>query len=377
MIIAIVTPQFPPKWLAGMEIATSDIAKQLSKKGHTVHVITVLDEGLAPESYEEGYFIHRIKNPWPKFGILSFWLGIIKTLKNINPDIIHLQGIVILGTGFPVLISHFLLNKPYIVYSHGFFLYGKDQSLYQRGIFSSFLFNSLIKHAGAIIVLTEYMKKSFIAWPDKKIYIIPNCIDTSTINYTGRNTIREEFSIKIDEHILLFVGRLHTLKGLTFLVSAMKTIHDNDKFSRLIIVGDDQGERKILNDLIATVHLEENICFIEGTSRENVFRYMMASDIFILPSISEGFPMVLLEAMSCGLPIIASNVGGISEIIQDNRNGFLVQTGNPEDIAKKVLILLKDETMREKISIHNLTDVKKYNWNSIITELEQIYKNTS
>lgn len=357
-----------------MEIATSNLAKHLSMRGHTVHVITFLDEGLSPENFENGYFVHRIGNPFPKIGILSFWLNIIKTLKKINPDIIHLQGVVVLGTGFPVLISHFLLNKPYVVSFHGFFLYGKSQSVYQRIISPSFLFNSIVKHASAIILLTEFMKNQFIAWPDKKIFAVPNGIEASTINYLDRTEIRDKFSIRNDEHILLFVGRLNAVKGLIYLVSAMKTIHDNDEFSRLIIIGNDQGQRKILEDLIRKLQLENNISFIEETTHENVFQYMMASDIFILPSLSEGFPLVLLEAMSCGIPIIVSNVGGMSEIIQDNRNGFLIQTKDPEDIAEKVLMLLKDENLRKKISENNLTDVKKYNLDNIIIQFEQIYK---
>lgn len=374
MIVAIVVSQFLPKWLAGMEIATSNLAKHLSKRGHTVHIITFRDEGLSPESFEEGCFIHRIENPFPKIGILSFWFNIIKTLKTINPDIIHLQGVVVLGTGFPVLISHFLLRKPYVVSFHGFFLYGKKQSIYQRLISPAILFNLIVKHASAIILLTDFMKNKFKAWPEEKIFAIPNGIDACSLTNLNRESIRNELSINNNEHILLFVGRLNAVKGVNYLVSAMKTIHDTDRHSRLLIVGNDQGQRKILDDLITKLHLEDNICFIEETSHENVFRYMMASDIFVLPSISEGFPLVLLEAMSCGLPIIVSNIGGMSEIIQDNRNGFLVQVGDPEDIAEKALLLLKNEDLRKKFSGNNLAEVKKYTWENIVSQFEQIYK---
>jgi len=375
MIIAIVVPQFTPKWLGGMEMATKNLAEQLSARGHTVHIITFLDEELSPENFEDGYFIHRIKNPLPRIGIIFFWFNVIKTLKKINPDIIHLQGVVVLGTGLPVLFSHFLLNKPYVVYCHGFYLYGKDQSIYQRGFGSRFLFNLIIKYSNAIIVLTEFMKNDFANWPNKKIFIVPNGIAIHSANNFDRDVIRNELSIKTDEHILLFVGRLHAVKGLKYLILAMKTIQSRDKLSRLLIVGKDQGQRKILDDLIKKLHLEENICFIEETSHENVFRYMMASDIFILPSLSEGFPLVLLEAMSCGIPLVASDVGGISEIIQDNRNGFLVQTRNPDDIAEKVLKIVKDDVLIKKISEYNLIDVKKYNWDNITLKLEQIYGN--
>lgn len=354
-------------------MATIDLAKQLSKRGHTVHIITLLDKGLAPENFENGYYIHRVKNPFPKIGILSFWINILKKLRSVNPDIIHLQGVVVFGTGIPVLLYHLLLNKPYIVNCHGFFLCGKKQCLYQKDFFSSFLFPLVIKHAGAIIVLTEYMKKHFLNWPDKKIITIPNCIEISK-NFLDRNLIRKELLIKDDEHILLFVGRLHEIKGLIYLVSAMKVIHENDNISRLIIVGNDQGQRKVLDDLIAKLQLEKNISFIPETSHEKVFRYMRASDIFILPSLSEGFPMVLLEAMSSGIPIIASDTGGISEIVRDSWNGFLVRTRNPEDIAEKTLLLLNDNSLRKKISENNLADVQKYTWDTIIPRIEQIYQ---
>jgi glycosyltransferase involved in cell wall biosynthesis len=376
MIVAIVVPQFPPKWLAGAEVATLNLAKQLAKRGHTIHVITYLDEGegLSPECFEDGYYVHRIKIPFPKIGMINCWLNIIKTIKHVNPDIIHLQQFVVLGTGIPVLLAHFLLKKPYIIYFRGFCVFGKDQCIYKEGLISSALPILIIKHAATLIVLTEYMKKKFASWPNKRIFTIPNGIDISVVTNLNRDVIRDELSIKECEHILLFVGRLHEVKGLKYLISAMNIIRDKDKFSRLIIIGNDQGERKILDELIAKFHLEKKICFIANVSQENIFRYMMASDIFILPSMSEGFPNVLLEAMACGIPIIASNIGGISEIIQDERNGLLVQPRNPEDIGNKILLLLKNEPLRKKISGNNFIDVKEFNWNFITTNLEQIYK---
>ena len=100
---------------------------------------------------------------------------------------------------------------------------------------------------------------------------------------------------------------------------------------------------------------------------------MANSDIFVLPSLSEGFPLVILEAMASGLPIIATKVGGLPSIIHENENGFIIETKNPEQIAEKTIMLLDNKKLRNHISKNNKLKSEFYDWTFIVDQLEDIY----
>jgi glycosyltransferase involved in cell wall biosynthesis len=95
----------------------------------------------------------------------------------------------------------------------------------------------------------------------------------------------------------------------------------------------------------------------------------------VLPSLSEGFPVTILEAMASGLPVIATRVGGVPEIIENNVNGYLVETENPQEIAEALLKLLQDEQLRKYISGNSRKKAEKYRWDKVAATLEEIYQN--
>jgi glycosyltransferase involved in cell wall biosynthesis len=101
--------------------------------------------------------------------------------------------------------------------------------------------------------------------------------------------------------------------------------------------------------------------------------YLRISDIFVLPSLSEGFPNVILEAMAAGLPIVTTNFEGSSEIVEDGVNGFIVQTKNPKALADSIAEILDDFNVKQSMSARNREAVAKYDWGNIIIHLEKIY----
>ena len=127
-----------------------------------------------------------------------------------------------------------------------------------------------------------------------------------------------------DEKIIIFVGALRPVKGVRYLIEAMKVIIDENRTTKLFIIGDGV-ERESLERLVEKLGLGDHVNFIGKVPNERVPEYMIASDVFVLPSLSEGFPVTILEAMASGLPIVATNVGGLPEIIKENENGFLVK----------------------------------------------------
>lgn len=365
MKIAILVSLFPPKWLAGTEIATYNIAKYLTNRGHEVHVITSLDEGFPKESVEEGSYVHRILLRKIRFlGIMSFWMETLWHLKKVNPNIIHAQSV---GNGIPAFLSKKILKKPYVVC-------GQGSDIYLPWLFKNPISKLVITNANTVIALTEDMKTEIQKIYDIEISVIPNGINLDKFRNLSRETFRKRLGIKKGEKIITFVGTLRPVKGLKYLIQAMNIISKQDTGIKLMLVGDGE-ERLALQELVKELDLEDRVTFVGKVLNEEIPGYMIASDVFVLPSLSESFGIVNLEAMACGLPIVASKVGGLPEIVKNGVNGFLVEPKNPEQISDKVLLLLGDDVLRERISKNNKDKVKGYSWESVVERLEKVYQN--
>jgi len=364
MKIAILVLLFPPKWLAGTEIATYNIAKYLAKRGHEVHVITTLDDYLPKESMEEGFYVHRIRCPKVRYlGIILFWGKALLTLRKVNPDMIHAQSVKIGITGF---LAKKLLKKPYIVW-------GRGTDVYLRWFIEKLISRSVLKNADAVISLTEDMKQEMQKIYNRQIFVIPNGVELRKFENLSKESARRKLHVEANEKIILFAGRLHFLKGVRYLIEAMDVVRNEVVKTRLILVGDG-GERDYLEGIVKELNLEGYITFVGQVSHEEVPYYMIAADAFVLPSLSEGFPVVILEAMASGLSIIATRVGGLPEVVRDRENGFLVEPKNSQQIAEKILTLLKDDKEREKISSNNKRKAMEYSWDNITSMLEEIYQ---
>ncbi|HHD82665.1 MAG TPA: glycosyltransferase family 1 protein, partial [Bacteroidetes bacterium] len=288
MRIAITVPLFPPKWLAGTEIATYNIAKHLARRGHEVHVITSLDEGLPKESIEEGFYVHRIF--WRKIrfaGVISFWTKVFLILRKVNPDMIHVQSI---GICIPAFMANKLLRKPYVIW-------GQGSDVYLPGKFIKSISKLVLKNANTVIALTGDMKREMQKLCDRDILVIPNGIDLSSFGDLSRKKARSKLQIKDGEKVILFVGTLRPVKGIRYLIEAMRIIKDKNEHIKLVLVGDGE-EREYLKKLVKELILEECVRFIGKLPNEKVPECMTASDVFVLPSLSEGFPVVILEAMA-------------------------------------------------------------------------------
>jgi glycosyltransferase involved in cell wall biosynthesis len=358
MKIAIIVSRFPPKWLAGTEIGTYNLAKHLVKRGHEIHVITSRDEGQSNFDKENGFYVHRLA--WSKIrfiGMLLFWMKFSLKIRTIKPDIVQVQD---LSMAIPALVLRQTLNIPYVVW-------GQNDPEYGLNRFERITIKPKLHNADAILALTENMRLKLKNIYNTEIYIIPNGIELEKYNdvtiYSDRKT---------DTKNILFVGSLYPVKGVQYLITAMKKIHDEFPDARLIIVGDgDERERLAAQSI--QLDIQKYVQFVGKVPHEKVKTFMKQADVFVLPSLSEGLPNVILEAMACGLPIVASSVDGIPDIIKNGIHGYLVEVKKPDEIAEKILILLRNDQLRNEISRTNLAEVKGYAWDSIIFKLENIY----
>ena len=161
---------------------------------------------------------------------------------------------------------------------------------------------------------------------------------------------------------MLAVGRLEVIKGQQYLIRALAIVRGQHKKCHLILAGSG-GNKHNLEQLAVQLGVKENVHFL-GTRRD-IPQVMKSCDFLVLPSESEGLPFVVLEAMASRLPIIATKVGRIPEIIGSNERGFLVPSGDVENLSKAILLFLEKE--RLDLSNHAFCYVKKqYNENNMI-----------
>ena len=364
MKIILLVDLFPPKWLAGTEIASYNIAKYLAKKGHEVHVITFLDENFPKKETIDRFCIHRTPVKKIRFiGIIFYWFHIFLEIKRINPNIVHVQSI---STALPGLFSMIFLKKPYVIWGQGSDVYIPDK-------FTKFISKIVLKNASIVIALSEDMKRKMNNICKREdIAILPNGIELDKFKDLSLQKQKNDNTKKT----IIFVGTLRPVKGVEYLIKAMNIIHEKLPDTDLLIVGDGPDREK-METLVQELNLQDCIHFAGKVSNEEIPVYMARADVFALPSLSEGFGIVNIEAMASGLPIVTTNVGGLPEIVINGENGFLVEPKNPEALAEKILFILSDNDLKARISMNNQMKAEIYSWDIVVKNLISIYESLS
>jgi glycosyltransferase involved in cell wall biosynthesis/GT2 family glycosyltransferase len=194
-----------------------------------------------------------------------------------------------------------------------------------------------------IILISNWMK-SFIR--SNKAVVVHNAIDISDFRSLDPDRVRLEFDLK--GKIIVFVGSLEERKGVRHLIKAFPAIRASVPDAKLLIVGKPlPGQKNYLNTL-KSLAKNGNIIFM-GT-RPDVYDVMAAGDLLVAPSLSEPFGRIIIEAMGCGKPVVATNVGGIPEIIEDGKTGLLVPPGNEKSLADAVIKLLTNRPLADSLA---------------------------
>jgi len=184
--------------------------------------------------------------------------------------------------------------------------------------------------------------------------------------------VREEFSIKEEDVLLGTVARLDPIKGCEYLVDAMKFILQKYPNTKLILVGDG-SERKTLEEKCRSYGIDKNVIF--AGQRDDVSDILSALDIFILPSLNEGMGRVILEAMACEIPIVASRTGGIPELIEDSEHGLLVSPKDTESLECAIMFLISDKSRAQRMAKKAKKMVtEKFSVDKMVDDIESLYK---
>lgn len=278
-----------------------------------------------------------------------------------NIHIVHVQGAskVSFWRAFIFICIAKLFNKKVIYHIHGggFKVFS---SHHKKAV------NFIISKCDVIGVLSTKWKVFFEEeFQCRNVKVIPNIIDYPKANHSNREIIPTQF---------LFLGKICDKKGIFDLIDI---IHENkDEFKgkiKLMIGGNGETER--LERIIKEKNLNEIIQFVGWVSGEKKTTLLNNSHIFILPSYIEAYPISILEAMSYHLPVIATNVGDIPEIIHDGEEGYLVEPGNKEQIFKTIMNVLNSPSLFKEMGNKSFEKCKVHLPNNIEKELIQLYNN--
>lgn len=225
-----------------------------------------------------------------------------------------------------------------------------------------------LTHAQRIISVSQALKDKIIdlGIPESKIEVIRNGVDTS-IFYPTQN-IRETLNLPVNRKIVLSIGNILETKGFQLLIKSLNIIKSTQKPPLLVIIG--EGPYKhVLEDLVTTLNLDNDVLFAGPKPHKTLLQWYNACDIFCLASFREGIPNVILESFACGKPVVATNVGGIPEIVTKD-NGFIVSELSAEKFAST---LLKSLTMKwdyKKIAAY----AKTFNWDVTTKKLYTLFQ---
>lgn len=211
------------------------------------------------------------------------------------------------------------------------------------------------------ITVSENDRKSALASniPNEKVELIYNAIDAfSQKNNNQRDWLIDKFSLPKDKVICTAVGRLVAIKGHDVLIKAAEIIKKANKNIHFLIVGDGKFKPE-LEKQIQQAQLENLVTFAGYQDRETVLPIVKSSDVFIMPSRYEGTPIALLEAASLGVPIIASDTGGIPELVKHQQHALLVPPNDPASLANAIIKLANDKTLATQLSNNAKERVQK------------------
>jgi len=270
-------------------------------------------------------------------------------------DIVHFHEA---DLSFPLFSS--LARKPKIFHLHGF-----DRNFLKRYALSRFI----LKHVAELhICLTESMKRDLVGlgFNGDRIRVLPNAVD---IDYFSPSGPRED-------NLVLFVGRISYIKGVHVLMESLSHLRDP---IHLVIIGPPDWDHKYVESMKKLIDKENKkgkhrITYLDGQDQSTLLGWYRKATIFVLPSLIEAFGVTLLEALSCGTPVVASNVGGIPEIIHDNEDGVIIPPNKSTELAHAIQRLLDDKKTRSFLGQNGREKVtKNFSKKTTIRKLLKIY----
>jgi L-malate glycosyltransferase len=374
MNIALIPHLYYPN-IGGVEIAVENLAAILRKNNYNVFIVTARwPRTLKRNELYGNIKITRLPFKLPNKNPINFLLFCIRFIQ-----CIHGLSQFIIKNNIELINLHYISeNALYILLIKHFFkiplvvnIHGSDIELFSKqGFLNRFLVNVSLRQSDVIIsnsqALLNATVEMFGAFISKKAFVIGNGVDI-TVN-------RQSFLDPGISPFILSVGRLEYFKGFDVLIDAFSIVAETQKLIKLVIIGGGTENNK-LTDKISSCKSGNRILLLGHLDHNKVEGYFNYCDFFVLPSRREAFGIVCLEAMGASKAVIATKTGGVPEIVENDRNGLLVDAENISELAQAIIRLIKNPGLAQKFGANGRKLVEeKYGWENITQKYIEIYQ---
>jgi glycosyltransferase involved in cell wall biosynthesis len=320
------------------------LAPRLYDLGFELHVLTRHERGLKRFEVIDGVPVHRLPAVGPKaWAAVTFTLSALWTLVRIQPDVIHAHEILMPAT--IALHAKTLLRRPVLVKILRGGTRGDVYKLKRRPFWKSYL-RRLIRNVDAFLVISQEIDEELAALqvPQSRRVFLPNGVDAvrcSPVSEETKRKLRGRLSLPLQSLLVVYAGRLVPEKRVDHLLEIWSDVRAKCPDAHLLVVGEgeeqDRLEQMQVNGVQFTGQVEEAV------------PYLQAADLFVLPSSTEGLSNSMLEAMSCGLPVLATTVGGAPDVIEHQVSGWLIPPEDVDALRHALITLLGEKALRASL----------------------------
>ena len=346
MKIALLSEKYTPD-LGGLAISTERLARLLTSAGHTVRVFAPTSS-LPPSDLRtlpsHGVGVTRFGAHKRVDDTLVDWFELIVGEHTREPfDILHAYFLP--QAGFVAAYAGKYLNVPSVVSIRGNDI---ERAAFDPAKFSHVMY--ALQNASAVTTNASELAKKAKAFLDREIILVPNGIDTDLFRPLEKNISLAQSLGLGDLPIIGFAGELRAKKGMTTLIFGYAKINKVRPCSLLIVGEVRAGEDKQAFDEFRISNIDSRIIVTGAIPHNDMPAYYSLMDVFVHPSLRDGMPNALLEAMACGIPVVSTPVGGALDVIQDGENGVMIPVNDAKAISEAVQKFLDDESTRKKFS---------------------------
>ncbi|MFN8387033.1 MAG: glycosyltransferase [Anaerolineales bacterium] len=384
----------------GMNVYVRELTRQLGKMGVHVDVFTRSQDDHVPHVLHELGYGNRVvhipagpEHPMPKQELANYipeFVDGIKAFacdKKIKYDVIHshywMSGIAAAS------LSDGWAGSPIV---HMFHTLGEMKNRIARaddereGAYRIEGEKQVLRRADRIVVATlaELTQLRFLYKADaSKMVVIPPGVNVSRFYPIPSDVAKMYIGLKPEDRMILFVGRIEPLKGVDTLLEAMSCLQmkESRPVHLAIIGGDPSASPEMMNvemarlkNLCEVLGLDQSVVFLGVRDQDKLSYYYSAADVVVMPSHYESFGMVALEAMACGTPVIASEVGGLAYLVRDGETGFTIPAEEPETLCEKLSWLLNDRELHDSMSKRAVEYAQDYAWEKIAKQIVDVYE---
>jgi N-acetyl-alpha-D-glucosaminyl L-malate synthase BshA len=355
----------------GSGVVATELGIELARRGHEVHFITYAMP-FRLSSFVENVFYHEVEIPsYPLFDHPPYSLALTVAMHNTamqhGLDLIHAHYAV------PHATSAWIAKE--MVGRDGFCvvttLHGTDITLVGQDPSYQSITQFSIQKSDGLTAVSEYLRRETVEHfdiPAERIEVIPNFVDLKLYKRDAHPCHKSRLSLP-GESIIMHISNFRAVKRVDDAVRVLAKIN-REVPARLVLIGDGP-ERGRVQQTAEEEGVAGRVTFLG--KQESVAEILSCADIFLLPSASESFGLVALEAMSCGVPVIATRVGGVPEVITEGSDGYLANVGDVDTMAERAVEILKDKETWRRMSAAARAGAERFSADTIVPMYERYY----